>query len=159
MGYTVFALVLLVASSFAIPLPLPITQINHFCFVTGDFNLTADTIGHLFGVPTPIGQRIERSWVWYRGALTAARPVSSLVPISSTAGFTAEIITPDNHPSLWSELLAKQGPTIQHFGLNIPTGTMDATRMALTAAGFPTLQMSQVPTYVCNAYINTIDQL
>jgi len=157
----ILILVILTSSSFAqAALPLQLSSVNHFCFVTRDFNESANTLGTLFGVPTPIGQKAVRSWAWYRGSITPARQILGHVPLGgANTKFTIELLAPtDNYPSIWRELLERDGPSIQHFGVHLPPGTMDETRKALAAAGYRTLQMSQGDPG-CYAYIETTEHL
>lgn len=123
---------------------------THHCVVTADFAKSAATFGWLFGT-APTGKPNNSSWVWYRGVNTTARALLVHTPLGPP-GWTLEIIQPfDTQPSFWAELLRDLGPVIQHFGVVLAKGTMDATRAVFEAAGFPTIQMGQ-GSWGCYAY-------
>jgi hypothetical protein len=102
------ALALAAAASAAAP-PFIATAVNHFCVVTRDFNATAKAYSWLFGAAPPVGAISEHTWLWYRGANTTAKALLVHAP-GGPAGFTIEIISPqDDEPSIYNELLGKQG--------------------------------------------------
>lgn len=139
----------------AIPL-LNASLVNHFCLVSRDFNATAHAYAFLFGGSPPVGKPALHQWNWYRGANTSAAALLVHAP-AGPPGFTVEIISPqDSLPSIYNELLGKQGPTVQHFGVAVPQGSMDAVRAQFEAAGYHTVQAGQ-GSWGCYAYIQMPD--
>ena len=117
--------------------PFNASTINHFCLVTRDFNSTARAYAWLFGGVPPVGKISEHSWLWYRGENTSALAMLVHAP-GGPAGFSVEIISPlDDKPSIYNELLSRQGNSVQHIGLNVdPPGSIDAARAAFAARGY-----------------------
>jgi len=79
----------------------------------------------------------EHSWLWYRGANTTAKALLVHAP-GGPPGFSIEIISPmDDQPSIYNELLATQGSSVQHIGINVdPPGSIAAAHAAFVAAGY-----------------------
>ena len=117
--------------------PFNASTINHMCVVTRDFNATAEAYAWLFGAAAPIGKVSEHSWLWYRGQNTSARALLVHAP-AGPAGFSLEIITPlDALPSIYNELLAAQGNSVQHLGINVsPPGSIAAAVAAFEQKGY-----------------------
>ena len=117
--------------------PFNSSTLNHFCLVTRDFNATANAYAWLFGGVPPVGKPSLHSWLWYRGANTTALAWLVHAP-GGPPGFTIEIISPqDDQPSIYNELLASQGNTVQHMGINVnPPGSIAAAQAAFIARGY-----------------------
>ena len=117
--------------------PFNASTLNHFCLVTRDFNATANAYAWLFGGAPPIGKPSLHSWLWYRGANTSAQAWLVHAP-GGPPGFTVEIISPqDDQPSIYNELLAAQGNSVQHMGINVsPPGSIAAAQARFVAAGY-----------------------
>ena len=124
--------------------PFNATTVNHFCLVTKDFNATARAYAWLFGGVPPAAKISEHSWLWYRGANTSAKALLVHAP-GGPAGFTIEIISPvDELPSIYNELLAAQGNTVQHAGINVsPPGSIADAVAAFNARGYETVFAGQ----------------
>jgi len=133
--------------------PFNATTVNHFCVVTTDFNKTANAYAWLFGSAPPVGAISEHSWLWYRGANTSAKALLVHAP-AGPAGFTIEIISPmDSLPSIYNELLAKQGNSVQHIGVNVaPQGSIADAVAAFAAKGYEVVFAGQ-GSWGCFAYV------
>ena len=152
------ALPLLRAAAAAAP-PFNATTVNHVCTVTRDFNATAKAYAWLFGAAAPTGAISEHSWLWYRGANTSALAMLVHAPMGP-AGFTLEIISPlDDKPSIYNELLGKQGNSVQHMGINVdPPGSIAAAAAAFAAQGYETVFAGQ-GSWGCFVYVWMRDDL
>jgi len=153
MQRALLAAALAASGAAAAPPTFNATAVNHLCLVTRDFNRTARAYALLFGGAPPVGRPALHSWNWYRGRNTTAQALLVHAP-GGPRGFSLEIISPlDGAPSVYNELLAAQGNSAQHVGINVdPPGSIDAARAALAAAGYETVQMGQ-GAWGCYAYV------
>ena len=133
--------------------PFNASTVNHFCVVTRDFNATAKAYAWLFGTSPPVGKVSEHSWLWYRGENTSALALLVHAP-AGPAGFTLEIISPlDSLPSIYNELLAAQGASVQHMGINVsPPGSIQSAVDAFAARGYDVVFAGQ-GSWGCFAYV------
>ena len=152
------ALLLCLASfSHASTPPFNASSVNHGCVVTRDFNATANAYAWLFGAAAPVGKVSEHSWLWFRGQNTSARALLVHAP-AGPAGFSLEIITPlDAQPSIYNELLAAQGNSVQHMGVNVsPPGSIAAAVAAFAEKGYEVVFAGQ-GAWGCFYYISMRD--
>lgn len=77
----------------------------------------------------------------YRGKPTPAR--AKLAFLLVKPHFNIELIEPDEHPSIWRELLEKNGPCMHHLAFNVQG--MQAVVDFLEAKGIPLVQKGEYP--------------
>jgi hypothetical protein len=141
------------ASTSAVAPPFDPLAVNHFCIVTRDFNATAKAYAWMFGAAPPVAKISEHDWLWYRGANTSAKALLVHVP-GGPGNFTIEIISPvDGLPSIYNELLATQGNSIQHIGINVsPPGSLATAAAAFAAKGYETV-FAGAASWGCFVYV------
>jgi len=147
------AAALLAALAGAAAPPFDPLTVNHFCLVTKDFNATAAAYAWMFGAAPPVAKVSEHDWLWYRGQNTSAKALLVHVP-GGPNNFTIEIISPiDGLPSIYNELLATQGNSIQHIGINVsPPGSLALAAAAFAAKGYETV-FAGAASWGCFVYV------
>jgi methylmalonyl-CoA/ethylmalonyl-CoA epimerase len=88
--------------------------------VSKDVEKTARALADLFGCDVPPAVILDPESIAhakYRGRPTKTR--AKVIPFYNPGGVDVEIIQPDGEPSIWRELLEKEGEGIGHIGIMV----------------------------------------
>jgi methylmalonyl-CoA/ethylmalonyl-CoA epimerase len=123
------------------------------CFVTDDLDRTNAFWSKITGLPL--------AEIWYSGAPEMVQAKFKGEP--TEAGFRQafyrykgtylELMEPDSSPSAWRDWLDRNGPGFHHLGFR--TFELDETIEQMRTAGYPMLQIGNIPQGGRYAYVDT----
>ena len=99
---------------------IPAGSFSHSCIVVDDIEKTYEHYSKISGAELTVLKQTnepEIAKVIYRGQSTPTRARQFFVTLG---GLRTEVLQPDEHPSVWAEVLKRQGGnSLHHMGFNV----------------------------------------
>ena len=136
---------------------LPAGSFSHSCIVVGDIEKTYKQYAEIPGAELTILKQTnepEIAQVVYRGQATPTRARQFFVTMG---GLRTEVLQPDEHPSVWAEVLKRQGgDSLHHVGFHVKSAAPIVRFFAEKG-----MDVLQTGSYIGGryTYIDTIDAL